>query len=252
MKPTQDKVAVVLAAGKGTRMKTDQPKVAVELNGKPLLLHVLDHLKGSGVERIVVVVGYKKELVQSLCSGIPGVTFAEQKEQLGTAHALLCAETELKNFNGSVIVACGDVPMITSETFTNIVKEHKQNEFSATILSAVVEKPTGYGRIIRNISGDVTAIVEEKDSSAEEKLINEINTGTYVFNGEGLFDSLRQIGNQNAQGEYYLPDLVKLYRNSDKKLGAMKLKNHLESHGVNSPEDLQMLSALIKGEAVHL
>lgn len=117
MKPTQDKVAVVLAAGKGTRMKTDQPKVAVELNGKPLLLHVLDHLKGSGVERIVVVVGYKKELVQSLCSKIPGVTFAEQKEQLGTAHALLCAETELKDFQGSVIVACGDVPMITSETF---------------------------------------------------------------------------------------------------------------------------------------
>lgn len=216
MKPTQDKVAVVLAAGKGTRMKTDQPKVAVELNGKPLLLHVLDHLKGSGVERIVVVVGYKKELVQSLCSKIPGVTFAEQKEQLGTAHALLCAETELKDFQGSVIVACGDVPMITSETFSNIVKQHKENEFSATVLSAVVEKPTGYGRIIRNSSGEVTAIVEEKDSSAEEKLINEINTGTYVFDGEGLFDSLRKIGNQNAQGEYYLPDLVKLYRNSGK------------------------------------
>ncbi|WP_017863400.1 sugar phosphate nucleotidyltransferase [Leptospira santarosai] len=251
MKPTQDKVAVVLAAGKGTRMKTDQPKVTVELNGKPLLLYVLDHLKESGVEKIVVVVGYKKESVQALCSEIPGVSFVEQKEQLGTAHALLCAETELKDFSGSVIVACGDVPMITSKTFADIVNEHRENEFSATILSAVVEKPTGYGRIIRNSSGDVTAIVEEKDSSTEEKLINEINTGTYVFEGEGLFDSLKKIGNSNAQGEYYLPDLVKLYRNSGKKLGAMKLKNHLESHGVNSPEDLQTLSFMIKGEAVH-
>lgn len=192
MKPTQDKVAVVLAAGKGTRMKTDQPKVTVELNGKPLLLYVLDHLKESGVEKIVVVVGYKKESVQALCSEIPGVSFVEQKEQLGTAHALLCAETELKDFSGSVIVACGDVPMITSKTFADIVNEHRENEFSATILSAVVEKPTGYGRIIRNSSGDVTAIVEEKDSSTEEKLINEINTGTYVFEGEGLFDSLKK------------------------------------------------------------
>ncbi|MBX2689192.1 bifunctional UDP-N-acetylglucosamine diphosphorylase/glucosamine-1-phosphate N-acetyltransferase GlmU, partial [Campylobacter jejuni] len=97
------------------------------------------------------------------------------------------------NFQGSVIVACGDVPMITSKTFADIVKEHRENEFSATILSAVVEKPTGYGRIIRNASGDVTAIVEEKDSSSEEKLINEINTGTYVFEGEDLFDSLKKI-----------------------------------------------------------
>ncbi|EQA34970.1 MobA-like NTP transferase domain protein [Leptospira inadai serovar Lyme str. 10] len=248
MNISKEAVAVVLAAGKGTRMKTDQPKVAVSLNGKPLLIHVIDHLRESGVGEIVVVVGYKKEEVQALCLGIPDLKFAEQKDQLGTAHAVLSAEHSINGHNGPILVACGDVPMITGETFRSLIATHNQNGFSATLLSAKVDNPTGYGRIVRNESGEVIAIVEEKDADANQKKIDEINTGTYVFDSEALFDSLRKIGNSNAQGEYYLPDLVALYKKEGKKLGAVVLKDSGESQGVNSPQDLEALSAILKGE----
>ncbi|TGK01272.1 UDP-N-acetylglucosamine diphosphorylase [Leptospira langatensis] len=248
MDAKKEAVAVVLAAGKGTRMKTELPKVAVSLNGKPLLNHVIDHLQKGGISNIVVVVGYKKEEVQALCSDIPGVRFAEQNEQLGTAHAVLCSESLVKDHTGPILVACGDVPMITGETFESLVSTHIQNGFSATLLSAKVENPTGYGRIVRNASGEVIAIVEEKDASPEQKKIDEINTGTYVFSSEGLFDSLKKIGNSNAQGEYYLPDLVELYKKEGKKLGAVVLKNSGESQGVNSPADLENLTAILKSE----
>lgn len=247
MDAKKEAVAVVLAAGKGTRMKTELPKVAVPLNGKPLLNHVIDHLKEAGINDIVIVVGYKKEEVQALCAGIPGIRFAEQKEQLGTAHAVLSAEEFVKSHKGPILVACGDVPMITGDTFGSLVSTHVQNGFSATLLSAKVDVPTGYGRIVRNSSGEVTAIVEEKDADAEQKKINEINTGTYVFSSEILFESLRKIGNSNAQGEYYLPDLVELYKKEGKKLGAVILKNSGESQGVNSPADLENLAAVLNG-----
>ncbi|PJZ64968.1 UDP-N-acetylglucosamine diphosphorylase [Leptospira wolffii] len=250
MDAKKEAVAVVLAAGKGTRMKTELPKVAVSLNGKPLLNHVIDHLRKGGVEDVVVVVGYKKEEVQALCKGVSGIRFAEQKEQLGTAHAVLSSEELVKDHTGPILVACGDVPMITGETFRSLVSTHIQNGFSATLLSAKVDNPTGYGRIVRNSSGEVIAIVEEKDADPEQKKINEINTGTYVFSSEGLFDSLRRIGNSNAQGEYYLPDLVELYKKEGKKLGAVILKNSGESQGVNSPDDLENLSAILNNEAV--
>lgn len=248
MDAKKEAVAVVLAAGKGTRMKTELPKVAVSLNGKPLLNHVIDNLHSGGVDRIVIVVGYKKEEVQSLCEGVPGISFAEQKEQLGTAHAVLSAEDLVKDYVGPILVACGDVPMITGETFRSLVSTHRQNGFAATLLSAKVQNPTGYGRIVRNSQGEVIAIVEEKDASEEQKKIDEINTGTYVFDSEGLFDSLKRIGNSNAQGEYYLPDLVELYKKEGKKLGAVILKNSGESQGVNSPDDLNNLTAILRNE----
>ncbi len=248
MDAKKEAVAVVLAAGKGTRMKTELPKVAVSLNGKPLLNHVIDHLREAGIEDVVVVVGYKKEDVQALCEGIPKVRFAEQKEQLGTAHAVLSSESLVQGHNGPILVACGDVPMITGETFRSLISTHIQNGFSATLLSAKVGNPTGYGRIVRNASGEVIAIVEEKDADSEQKKIDEINTGTYVFSSENLFDSLRKIGNSNAQGEYYLPDLVELYKKEGKKLGAVVLKNSGESQGVNSPTDLENLTAILKSE----
>ncbi|PJZ69804.1 UDP-N-acetylglucosamine diphosphorylase [Leptospira perolatii] len=249
MNTSKETVAVVLAAGKGTRMKTDQPKVAVPLNGKALLLHVIEHLKQAGIRKIVVVVGYKKEEVQALCEGISGIHFAEQTEQLGTAHAVLSSESLIKDHQGPILVACGDVPMISGETFSKLISTHLGEGFAATLLSAKLANPTGYGRIVRDENGQVIAIVEEKDASPEQRKINEINSGTYVFSSEGLFDSLRKIGNSNAQGEYYLPDLVSLYKKEGKKLGAMVLKNHLEGQGVNSPDDLELLTEiLINGE----
>ncbi|TGK17904.1 UDP-N-acetylglucosamine diphosphorylase [Leptospira fluminis] len=249
MNISKEAVAVVLAAGKGTRMKTDQPKVAVSLNGKPLLNHVLDHLREAGVADIVVVVGYKKEDVQALCSGIAGVKFAEQKEQLGTAHAVLSAESAVNGHRGPILVACGDVPMISGETFRALVQTHVENGFAATLLSAKVDQPKGYGRIVRNGSGEVVAIVEEKDATDEQRKIEEINTGTYVFSSDSLFESLKKIGNSNAQGEYYLPDLVALYKKEGKKLGAVVLKDSGESQGVNSPQDLEALAEILNGGA---
>jgi UDP-N-acetylglucosamine pyrophosphorylase len=238
--------AVVLAAGKGTRMKSEHPKVATLLAGKPLLIHVLDHLKGAKVDEQVVVVGYKKEEVIEICQGRESVSFVEQKEQLGTGHAVLVCKDALKNFHGTILVACGDAPMISPLSFRALIDLHVFGEYSATLLSADMENPTGYGRIMRSPEdGSVLRIVEEKDANPEEKLVKEVNTGTYCFSSEYLWEGLASIGNQNAQKEYYLPDLVKIFREKNLKIGAMKLKSSIESYGINSPDDLNFLSNII-------
>ncbi|MCE9501795.1 MAG: NTP transferase domain-containing protein [Leptospira sp.] len=238
--------AVILAAGKGTRMKSDLPKVAVQLNDKPLICHVVENLLKAGIQDIVVIVGYKKEEVISLCKPYKSLRFVEQKEQLGTGHALLCAEDTLKNFNGTLIVACGDVPMISTATFQSLIDYHIKNNYEATVLSADLENPHGYGRIVRNHSGALVEIVEEKDADEETRKIREINTGTYCFNSPAVFLNLKKIGKDNAQGEYYLPDLIRISGKSAEKSGAMKLLNSIESSGINSIEDLEKLSYYIK------
>lgn len=238
--------AVVLAAGKGTRMKSELPKVATVLNGKALINHVLDNLISSGISNITVVVGYKKEQVMQLCSNYKNVNFVEQTEQLGTGHALLCCEDSLKNFTGNLLVACGDVPLITPQTFKLLADYHISKDHAVTVLSSEAENPKGYGRIIRNNSDELLAIVEEKDASDSEKLVTEINTGTYVFNSPSVFSDLKSVNKENAQGEYYLPDLVKIANNKNLKTGALKLTNPLESTGINSQDDLAYSENLIK------
>ncbi|MCB1178583.1 MAG: NTP transferase domain-containing protein [Leptospiraceae bacterium] len=237
--------AVVLAAGKGTRMKSELPKVATPLLGKPLILHVIDNLRKAEIDDIVVVVGYKKEVVQSLLKDYSNIKFAEQKEQLGTGHALLSTESILSNYTGSILVCCGDVPLISPISFKSLYQNHKKHENIATVLYAEIENPFGYGRLIRKDS-ILKYIVEEKDANDEEKLSKEINTGTYVFESPSVFEKLKSIGTNNAQGEYYLPDLIKIYNNEGQNTGAMKLLNYLESSGVNSPEDLQRLTNLLE------
>lgn len=238
--------AVVLAAGKGTRMKSEHPKVASLLLGKPLILYVLEHLRDSGIEKICIVVGYKKEEVIEICENFPGVFFVEQKEQLGTGHALLCAEDSLKDFHGNILVACGDVPLISSKTFMSMSSFHSKHKNAVTVLSAVFDIPKGYGRIVRGSFGELMEIVEEKDANDSQKKINEINTGTYIFESPVVFDKLKKINTNNAQKEYYLPDLIKISRLENKPVGALKLDNPIESSGINSPEDLEKLSALVK------
>lgn len=238
--------AVILAAGKGTRMKSELPKVAVVLNESPLLLHVLRNIESAGIERKVVVVGYRKDVVTDIAKSFSGVEFAEQTEQLGTGHAVLSAEPKLAPYSGYTIVACGDAPLISAKSFSELIELHKSNGYSATVLSAKMENPTGYGRIIRSADdGSLLRIVEEKDASPEEKVVNEVNTGTYCFTTEDLFGALKQIGNDNAQKEYYLTDVIKIFRSLGKKVGAKTLANALESHGINSPDDLALAKQYI-------
>ncbi|MCB1142250.1 MAG: NTP transferase domain-containing protein [Leptospiraceae bacterium] len=238
--------AVVLAAGKGTRMKSDLPKVATLLNEKPLLLHVVETLESIGISRILVIIGYKKEIVMDLLKNKKGIEFAEQKEQLGTGHAVLCAEDALKDFEGNLLVCCGDVPLIRSHSFQELLDYHSENQMNATVLSAKIENPKGYGRLVFQTSGKLDRIVEEKDASDEEKKIDIINTGTYVFSAPSVFSKLKSINSQNAQNEYYLPDLIGIYNQGNGKTGTVVLKNHLESLGVNSPEDLLYLHDILE------
>lgn len=244
--PEQSNIcAVILAAGKGTRMKSDLPKVATPLLGKPLVVHVVDSLTKAGISNIVVVVGYKKEIVQEILSSYPQIRFVEQKEQLGTGHALLCTEELLGSFSGEILVCCGDVPLITPSSFRSLLDSHLLNENCATVLSAKVTEPQGYGRLFLD-NGKLKYIVEEKDASLEEKRIQEINTGTYAFRSPIVFEKLKSIGTNNAQGEYYLPDLIKIFHSEGKNTGVFRLLNSLESSGINSPEDLQSLTNLLQ------
>ncbi len=243
--------AVVLAAGKGTRMKSDLPKVVTLLESKPLILYVIDTLKKINISKIIVVVGYKKEIVMDLLKDT-GVEFVEQTEQLGTGHALLCSEPSLNSFQGNLLVCCGDVPFISASSFQNLLDIHIQNQYALTVLSAYVENPTGYGRILRSLSNDLEKIIEEKDATEAEKSVKEVNTGTYVFQSPSVFSYLKTLKNDNAQKEYYLPDLIKIYNANGYKTGVLALSNSLESTGINSPEDLAFATSLLKDGKINL
>lgn len=236
---------MILAAGKGTRMKSESPKVATLLNGKPLILYVVDTLLAVGIHEITVVVGFKKEVVIDILKDYPKVKFVEQKEQLGTGHAVLMAETQLGGFIGEILVCCGDVPLISENSFLKMIQEHTLNKNAVTVLSAKVDLPKGYGRMIRNSSGQLDQIVEEKDASEEQRLVKEINTGTYIFSSPSVFTHLKSLNSMNAQNEYYLPDLVKIYNSKNARTNAILLENTLEGTGVNSPEDLAYLEKLL-------
>jgi UDP-N-acetylglucosamine pyrophosphorylase len=233
-----DTVAVILAAGKGVRMKSELPKVLHKLQGKSLILHVLESLHRAGITECISVIGYKGEMVQEEVEGLSSVVW--QHEQLGTGHAVMQAEESLGSYRGNVIVACGDVPLISSETFSNMA-QLMTGKVKAVVLTMTVEDPTGYGRVVRQQDGSFERIVEHKDAHEGERSINEVNTGTYIFNGELLFKGLKGVNRDNAQGEYYLPDVLTLILDEGFKVEAVKLKNAIEGTGVNSKDDLAVL-----------
>jgi len=249
--PENQFTAVILAAGKGTRMKSELPKVAILLAGKALVLHVLENLQKAGSTSQVVVVGYKQEVVRSLLQNQTNLVFAEQPEQLGTGHALLCAESQLPHDESLVLVACGDAPLITEHSFRNLIELHLEKKYEATILTAILDNPTGYGRILRAPDESVLGIVEEKDASPEQRSIQEINTGTYVFRASSLWKALRSVGNQNAQKEYYLTDVIRILQSEGHPVGAIPVQNPRESHGINSPQDLSLAEEYLHQGLVH-
>lgn len=239
--------AVVLAAGKGTRMKSRVPKVLHKICGRPMLFYVLDAVRAAGVEETVVVVGFGADQVAQEIGGAASV--ALQAEQLGTGHALQQAGPFLRDFRGDILVLCGDTPLITPETLARLAGEHTATGAAATVLTAVMDDPRGYGRVLREVSGRVARIVEEKDATPEEKLTREINTGVYCFKAEGLFAELANIKPVNAQGEYYLTDIIGLLVAKGLFVGAIKSADPGEVAGINDRLQLARVERVMR-EAV--
>lgn len=223
--------AVVLAAGQGTRMKSKLYKVLHPVAGKPMVGHVVDQVEAAGADKIVSIVGVGAEKVQAYLG--ERSEYAVQEEQLGTGHAVLQAESLLSGKEGTVLVICGDTPLLTAETLNGLFAYHQEQGAKATILTAHADNPTGYGRVIRSTSGAVEKIVEQKDASSEEAAVQEINTGTYCFDNALLFESLNQVGNDNSQGEYYLPDVIEILKDKGEIVGAYQMEKEADSLGVN-------------------
>ena len=223
--------AIILAAGKGTRMKSDLPKVLHKVAGISMLEHVFRSVNAIDPEKTVTVVGHKAELIEQVLAG--QTDFVRQTEQLGTGHAVMMAEPVLENLTGQTLVIAGDTPLITGESLKNLIDFHINHKNVATILTAEADNPFGYGRIVRNQHEEVLKIVEQKDASDFEQQIKEINTGTYVFDNARLFEALKNINTNNAQGEYYITDVIGIFRENGEKVGAYTLKDFDESLGVN-------------------
>ncbi|MCY9374756.1 bifunctional UDP-N-acetylglucosamine diphosphorylase/glucosamine-1-phosphate N-acetyltransferase GlmU [Bacillus sp. T17B1] len=236
--------AVVLAAGQGTRMKSKLYKVLHPVCGKPMVEHVVDEALKLSLSKLVTIVGHGAEEVKKQLGDKS--EYALQAEQLGTAHAVKQAQPFLADEKGVTIVICGDTPLLTADTMEQMLKEHTQREAKATILTAVAEDPTGYGRIIRGENGAVQKIVEHKDASEEERLVTEINTGTYCFDNEALFRAIDQVSNDNAQGEYYLPDVIEILKNEGETVAAYQTDNFQETLGVNDRVALSQAEQFMK------
>jgi bifunctional UDP-N-acetylglucosamine pyrophosphorylase/glucosamine-1-phosphate N-acetyltransferase len=235
---------VILAGGKGTRMKSDRPKVLHRIAGTALIDHVLNLAASLRPSSVNVVVGHQADDVVRVMSERPGLRFALQEPQLGTGHALLQVAPLLRDASGTAVLLSGDVPLLRAETLAAMVGAHEQKGASATVLTAEVEAPDGYGRIVRD-RGLITAIVEHKDATPAQREIREINSGIYAFDLAGLFDTLRAVGSANAQGEYYLPDLVKIYRARGLVVETATVDDPREILGVNSRKELAELAAIL-------
>ena len=231
--------AIVLAAGKGKRLHSEEfqlPKVLREANGKPLVGYVLDSIGFIEQKDIVIVTGYMKERVMERVG--PSYTYCVQEPQLGTGHAVVCAKDALEGYDGDVLVLYGDMPLFKRETYQAVIERHQKSGADCTLLTADVSDPPAYGRIVRDESGNLLDIVEDKDCTPEQKKITELNVGIYVFNAKLLFEGLQKLKNNNAQNEYYLTDLPKIFIEEGRKADSYTIHNVVEIYGVNTEEDL--------------
>lgn len=235
--------AIILAAGKGTRMKSKYPKVIHKVCGKEMVNHVINVSQKSGVNDIVVILGHESDVVKERLP--KDSMIAMQTEQLGTGHAVKMAK-EYINDEDTIVVLCGDTPLIKEDTLKRLFAYHLENEYHATVLTTKVDNPTGYGRIIRDNNEDLLKIVEQKDANEEEKAVKEINSGIYCFNGKSLRESLDLIDNNNAQGEYYLTDTIYIMRDRGQKVGAYNGSTIEELMGVNSRVELSKAEEIMR------
>ena len=223
--------AVILAAGMGTRMKSKTPKVLHKVLGKSMVQYSIDAARKAGAEEICIIIGHGGNQVKKMVGA--GVTYVEQKEQLGTGHAVMCAR-EFIGTEGQTLILCGDTPLIKGETLKSLMERHVEQGNQVTMLSTILEDPTGYGRIIRNEKGEFVKNVEHKDATEAERASKEVNSGMYLFESKALSDSLSKLTNDNAQGEYYLPDTLSIIRSEGGQVDAVITEDETEIMGVNS------------------
>jgi bifunctional UDP-N-acetylglucosamine pyrophosphorylase/glucosamine-1-phosphate N-acetyltransferase len=237
--------AVVLAAGKGTRMKSRHPKVLHRLGGRPIVQYVVEAVREAGAQRVIVVTGYGHEAVAAVVGEL-GAEAVLQEQQLGTAHALLQAERVLAGFRGDVLVVCGDTPLLRGETLSRLVAQHRASGAAVTVLTAILENPRGYGRVVRDAAGRILRIVEQADGSPEELAIREINTGVFCFAADGLFAALREIPSSSQQGEYYLTDILSVYLQNGRSVSSVPVEDPVEAYGINDRRQLAAAEKLIR------
>ncbi len=232
---------IIMAAGKGTRMKDpSKAKVMFEVNNKPMIQHVAELAKSVGSEKIITVVGYQREsVVEQLSKVMPEIQFCVQDPQLGTGHAVIQAEPLLRTYKGEVLVLSGDVPILRKVTIEKLIEQHRDNNAVGTILTAELDDPTGYGRILRSKTGYVLGIKEHKDATDEQRTVKEINSGIYLFDNKYLFDALQHINPHNAQNEYYLTDVFSYFYKHKLVVSAMVTDDPNEIRGVNTFEQLK-------------
>jgi UDP-N-acetylglucosamine diphosphorylase/glucosamine-1-phosphate N-acetyltransferase len=236
---------LILAAGRGTRMKSDLAKVLHLLAGRPLLAYVIDAAKAVGSGRIIVIIGHQADRVR-MCFAGEGLVFVEQKEQLGTGHAVLQAKQEFSDYHGTVLILCGDVPLLSAATITAFTDVHFRSEAAVTVLTTILDDPSGYGRVIKDEGGEVLRIVEHRDATERERQIKEINTGIYCVDGDFLFSALDRITDNNVQREFYLTDIVEIARMERRTVLSLVTPDAREAMGINSLDDLEQAVAFLR------
>jgi len=225
--------SIILAAGDGTRLRSQVPKSLHRICGRPMIVHILRNIEGLIDGKQVIVIGFANEMVEAALSGFK-VEFALQEKRLGTGHAALCAKPLFENCDGDLLVVVGDAPLMTRSTFEKLIERHRHQDASATVLTTKMKKPAGYGRILRHQDNTVLSIVEDKDANIYEKKILEVNTGTYVFDCNDLYDALAKVKPNNEQGEYYLTDVIHIMVSEKKRVEAYVAKDPLETMGINN------------------
>jgi len=240
------RVAIILAAGKSSRMKSETPKVLHEICGQTMIDHVLNAVRGAGVSKIVVIVGHKADIVKQVLSHHPDVEFALQAEQHGTGHAVMMAEEALRDHQGSVLVLAGDTPLLRSESLEGLLEEQTKHNAACVVGTAVTENNQGLGRIVRDADGNFLRIVEHKDANEDELKIQEINTGCFAFDSQKLFLALKELRPENQQAEYYLTDCAEILRNQGETVLAANRLDIREAMGVNTQDQLAEVAAVMQ------